>query len=410
MATPPAIRMVALSFATAVFLLLVDGGCGKSSSSPNILGDAAVDGAARQDARNDSGGARAFWTPFVPGGISNHLFVVTSDWWAFEPGVDPQRWTFDTGATWTEARSGFISTVVVDQTFFMLGKADDGTFLARWTRPSCTLVASCFSPSAPGVQGDTFLLRYDLAAQAWIVVDQFPSASSNAQSITAHGTSLWLYGSAQPVYRFDGPGQWAPFALPPNVQTIFSLHAGADGTLSLAAQDTSNQPVLYQLPPGGIWTPLPSAPPLATLGDLLIDGGGHTFLVAANSRSNRGTPLAGCLFRQDGQQWTDVTPPFPDSGTIFPSTHQLYRVPCSAGISASGALVVTSGVSDSDSGQRSPMFALISRDQGGTWMDHSAGLSNIFARQVEFDGDGRIYLLANLGSSTIWRSLTPDRW
>jgi hypothetical protein len=404
------IRTVALAFATTVSLFLVGGGCGKSSGSPNIPGDAAADGAAGQDARNDSGGVGAFWTPFVPGGISNRLFVVTSDWWALEPGVDPQRWTFDTGVTWTEARSGFITKGVVDQTFFMLGKADDGTFLARWTRPNCALGASCFSPSAPGVQGDTFLIRYDLAAQAWIVVDQFPATWSDAQSITAHGTSLWLYGAAPPVYRFDGTGQWTPFALPPNVQTIVSLHARADGTLYLAAQDTSNQPLLYQLPPGGSWTALPSLPPLATLGDLFTDGGGHTFLLAANSRSNRGTPLAGCLFRLDGQQWTDVTPPFPDSGTIFPSTHQLYRVRCSAAVSASGALVVASGVWDSDSGQRSPMFAFISRDQGGTWLDHSAGLSNALAQQAEFDADGRIYLLANLGSSTIWRSLTPDRW
>ena len=112
----------------------------------------------------------------------------------------------------------------------------------------------------------------------------------------------------------------------------------------------------------------------------------------------------------DGQQWTDVTPPFPDSGTIFPGTHQLYRAPCSAGVSASGALVVASAVSDSDSGQRSPMFAFISRDQGATWLDRSAGLNNVLPRQVEFDADGRIYLLANLGSSTIWRSPTPDRW
>jgi hypothetical protein len=405
-----AVRTMALAFATAVFPWLVGGGCGKAPGRVDVPGDGSADGAAGPDARNDAGAAGGFWTAFVPGGISNHLFVVTSDWWALEPGVDPQRWTFDTGVTWTEARSGFISTVVVDQTFFMLGKAADGSFLARWTRPSCNLVASCFSPSAPGMEGDTFLIRYDLAAKAWIVVDQFPAAWSDAQSMTAYGNSLWLHGSAPPVYRFDGPGQWAPFTLPANVQTIISLRAGGDGTLYLGAQDAASQPVLYQLPPAGSWMPLPSPPPLATIGDLLVDGGGRTFLVAGNARSNRGTPLAGCLFRQDGQQWTDVTPPFPDSGTLFPSTHQLFRSACSAGVSPAGTLAVTSGVTDSDTSQRSPMFVFVSPDQGASWIEHSAGLNNVFARQVEFDPDGRIYLLANLGSSTIWRSPTPDLW
>ena len=406
-----------VKLSTIVGLALIVAGCGGSAGAPDRP-DGATDGGPL-DHRSDTGGAAdatdagSFWTPIVPGRIADDLFVLTSDWWAVQGAAGEQRWTFDAGATWQQAKSGFINAAVLDETFWLLGQAaPDGAFLARWTRPPCSLVAQCFPPQAPGAEGDMFLIRYDLAGGAWQVVDQFPAGAAAPQSMTSFGGRVWLYGPGGGVLRFDGAGQWTPVTLPADLQTLTSLQAGPDGSLYLGGSGAQNQAILYRQPPAGTWTTLPAAPPQITVAELLIDGDGRLYLEAGNGLSNGGTntTLGQCFFRQDGQAWTNVTPPFPDFAALVPGVHSLSRLPCRAGVSPTGDLAIVTEVADSNTGQRTPMLFYVSRDHGNTWLDRSAGLNDYFPEDIEFDPAGRVYLDGRIGSTTIWRSSTPDRW
>ena len=381
------------------------GAAGLSGSIP-ISSGAGRGGNGGRAAGGASGGGEgnAFWTQSTQistnGNDPKRFFLMGDGGWIVRvgiPALGEHHWSFDQGATWTRFHTPWRGPVFADSTFWLLGIGLDGTPIARWSYPlDCN---ECAAAGAPGMPGDTLLIRYDRATNAWQPIDVLPPAAKDVQNIgrtaTPSPTELWLFGSTS-LFRWSGPGTATQVSLPDDHVVVDDVAGKPGGGAFLVSQGE-----LFAWPSSGTaWQPmtLPPSMPVttaATARKVHVDRAGQLYVVGFDFDGHS-------IYRADAAGvWTTISPERPAApANNTPSDWLL-------GAGRTGALLAVTASYPSQSGMKPTLTVRSSTNHGATWLDRTAGLPNSVPQDIVFDADGRAYFCARDGGTFVWTSPTP---
>jgi hypothetical protein len=376
-------------------------------------------GGAQSSSAGSAGAVDTFWQHLKLGSVGAgstpvRLYLVTPSHWVRVHGAsvgssDFQMFvTYDAGTSWQTLSSGFFTSALVEQFFFVLGIGPNGQLLARWKMESlCPL--DC-NPPAGADPEKTYLLGFDEPTRSWSILGTFPdgfdqsvpgeasgdsSQGSGINQMTASSSKAWISGasSAAFIQAWDGTGAWETFARPSMVNG--ELAAAPNGDLYLAT--SSGASTLFVRHPGDVWAPSLTTP--VNFKQLVVDDHGPLYGIAPSGFYRR---------TADGGAFEARTP-----AVDLAAGEQVMWL--AGGAQASGAAMLANYVSKTVSTTTtSARHVYLSRDGGGTWLEHSSGLTEADIAEIEFDGDGRAYVILRTSIKTslyeLWISPTPDAW